>query len=346
MTESNSETQEHLEGKKNSWLWQSFNPFRIATLRGLGVVLPPLLTVMLFVWAWNTIDRAVLRPVESLSQTCLASSIEDIRDNAVVQAENSEATPPGSLLSNVDGIEVFRSSEGILFQEINNQWLPQEVVELVDQNRGEVALVSARDYYKRYVQLRYLKRHLTIPAFLAIFLALMYLVGKLLAAGVGRIFWRAIESLIDRLPIIRNVYSSVKQVTDFAFNDSEVQYTRVVAVEYPRKGIWSMGFVTGEGLNDIRVAAGEPMLSVLMPTSPMPATGFTITVPKSETIDLNITIDQAIQFCVSCGVVIPDRQSAKTALEGEVRRRSGSPPAKIASHSEDSKSIDDNLTEK
>ena len=151
MTESNSETQEHLEGKKNSWLWQSFNPFRIATLRGLGVVLPPLLTVMLFVWAWNTIDRAVLRPVESLSQTCLASSIEDIRDNAVVQAENSEATPPGSLLSNVDGIEVFRSSEGILFQEINNQWLPQEVVELVDQNRGEVALVSARDYYKRYV---------------------------------------------------------------------------------------------------------------------------------------------------------------------------------------------------
>jgi uncharacterized membrane protein len=58
-----------------------------------------------------------------------------------------------------------------------------------------------------------------------------------------------------------------------------------------------------------------------MPTSPMPATGFTISVPKSETIDLDITIDQAIQFCVSCGVVVPDHQMAKSALEGNVRRR-------------------------
>jgi uncharacterized membrane protein len=67
----------------------------------------------------------------------------------------------------------------------------------------------------------------------------------------------------------------------------------------------------------------------LMPTSPMPATGFTISVPKSETIDLNITIDQAIQFCVSCGVVVPDQQSARSAIEGEVRRRTGpaTPPA-------------------
>lgn len=88
------------------------------------------------------------------------------------------------------------------------------------------------------------------------------------------------------MPIIRNVYSSVKQVTDFAFNDSEIQYTRVVAVEYPRKGIWSMGFVTGESLMDIRKAAGEPMLSVLMPTSPMPATGFTSRYPKVKPLTL------------------------------------------------------------
>ena len=81
-----------------------------------------------------------------------------------------------------------------------------------------------------------------------------------------------------------------------------------------------MGFVTGDSMLDIRNAAGEPMLTVLMPTSPMPATGFTISVPKSETIDLNITIDQAIQFCVSCGVVVPPHQLAKPALEGEIRK--------------------------
>jgi uncharacterized membrane protein len=82
-----------------------------------------------------------------------------------------------------------------------------------------------------------------------------------------------------------------------------------------------MGFVTGESFLDIRNAADEPVLSVLMPTSPMPATGFTISVRKSETIDLNLTIDQAIQFCVSCGVVVPEHQQNKSTVEGEVRRR-------------------------
>lgn len=309
--------------KKSGWLRNSFNPFRIATLRGLAVVLPPLLTIMVFVWAWNTIDRAILRPVESLTKTVTATFIEDIRENDSIVAELAER-PSRARLNEVDGQQVFISGDGTTMVAVEDQWLPKDVFDLVDGKRGEAKLTNAHSFYERYVEIRFLKRHLVIPAFLAIFMALLYIVGKLLAAGVGRIFWRAIESLINRLPIIRNVYSSVKQVTDFAFNDSEIQYTRVVAVEYPRKGIWSMGFVTGESLMDIRKAAGEPMLSVLMPTSPMPATGFTVTVPKSETIDLNLTIDQAIQFCVSCGVVVPDHQSPKSALEGEFRRRSGS----------------------
>jgi uncharacterized membrane protein len=103
-------------------------------------------------------------------------------------------------------------------------------------------------------------------------------------------------------------------VTDFLFSAPEIEYTRVVAVEYPRKGIWSLGMVTGESMLDISNAANEPVLSLLVPTSPMPFTGFTVTVKKSETIDLNITIDQAFQFIISCGVVVPPHQLAE-ALE-------------------------------
>ncbi len=306
--------------KKTGWFRKSFNPFRIATLRGLAVLLPPLLTIMLFAWAWNTIDRVVLRPVEALSAATLAYIIEDIRENETIQNEiNDSPKSAGDLIESV----FYTARDGTPLVQVNGQWIPRKVYSVVENNRSESKLVTAHDYYKRYSQVVYLKRHLVIPAFLAVFLAVMYLVGKLLAAGIGRFFWHQIESLINRLPIIRNVYSSVKQVTDFAFSENEVQFTRVVAVEYPRKGVWSMGFVTGESLLDIRRAAGEPLLSVLMPTSPMPATGFTISVPKSETVDLNLTIDQAIQFCVSCGVVVPDHQSAKSAIEGEVRRRTG-----------------------
>jgi uncharacterized membrane protein len=321
---------ESVDQKKASWFRQSFNPFRIATLRGFAVLLPPLLTIMLFAWAWNTIDRAVLRPVESLSSNLLALSIEDIREHETILKEISDNVPADSVIKIEDGTSTYVANDGTLLAQVNKQWIPQEVLTIVDANRGEAKLLTAHDFYKRYVQIQFLKRHLVIPAFLAIFLAVLYLVGKLLAAGIGRFFWHQIESLIHRLPIIRNVYSSVKQVTDFAFSENDVQFTRVVAIEYPRKGIWSVGFVTGESLLDIRLAAGEPMLSVLMPTSPMPATGFTVSVRKSETIDLDLTIDQAIQFCISCGVVVPDHQLAKSAIEGEVRRRS---PATISKNS-------------
>ena len=96
-----------------------------------------------------------------------------------------------------------------------------------------------------------------------------------------------------------------------------MQYSRVVAVEYPRKGIWSLGLVTGESMLDIRSAANEPILSVLIPTSPMPVTGYTVTIRKSEALDLNITIDQAFQFIVSCGVVIPPQQLQEALAAAE-----------------------------
>jgi uncharacterized membrane protein len=89
----------------------------------------------------------------------------------------------------------------------------------------------------------------------------------------------------------------------------------VVAIEYPRKGLWSVGFVTGESMMALESAASEPVLSVLMPTSPMPATGFTITIRQSETIDLDISLDQAIQFVVSCGVVVPTGQRTEEVRE-------------------------------
>jgi uncharacterized membrane protein len=132
-----------------------------------------------------------------------------------------------------------------------------------------------------------------------------------MAAGVGRFFWNVFEQGIRRLPLVRNVYSSVKQVSDFLLSEREIEYTRVVAVEYPRKGIWSLGFVTGDSMLDIAAAANEPVISVLMCTSPMPMTGFTITLPRSEVVDLNITIDQAFQYIVSCGVVVPPQQFQK-----------------------------------
>ena len=201
--------------------------------------------------------------------------------------------------------------DGVVYVPMPDQkWIPEEVLERVEAQPGKrlPASASTREVYERYVQMQYLPRWRTIPVFLVCVHGVLYLLGRFLAAGVGRIFVTSIESLISRLPLVRNVYSAVKQVTDFVFNEREFQFSHVVAVQYPREGIWSIGFVMGESFLDLRAAANEPVVAVLMPTSPMPATGFIITVRKSETIDLNITLDQAIQFIVSCGVVSPPYQ--------------------------------------
>jgi uncharacterized membrane protein len=188
----------------------------------------------------------------------------------------------------------------------DGQFVPVEVYHYVAASVGKNPMPrDAKAIYTWYVDNKWLPRHIVVPVFLCLFLLVLYLLGKFLAAGVGRFFWNQMERLIHRVPLVRNVYGSVKQVTDFVFTDAEVPYTRVVAIEYPRKGMWSLAFVTGDGLWDIRGVAKEPIITVFVPTSPMPFTGFALTVKKSEVVELTITVDQAIQFFVSCGVVVP-----------------------------------------
>ncbi len=151
-------------------------------------------------------------------------------------------------------------------------------------------------------------RILVVPVFLIVFTTALYFLGRLFTFGLGRWFVHAFDRTILSIPLVNKVYGSVKQVTDFAFSEREIEFNRVVAIQYPSEGIWSLGFVTGNSMAEIAAATGEPVLSVLMPTSPMPMTGFTVTVKRSEAIDLNMTIDEAIQFIVSCGVVVPPQQ--------------------------------------
>lgn len=190
------------------------------------------------------------------------------------------------------------------------RFLPEFVVRYVDENLYRVgpyepAPATAIAYWHRYVELGYMPRWIVVPLFLFVFLSVLYFFGRLFAHGIGRWFVTSTEAGINRIPVVNKVYGSVKQVTDFAFSERELEFNRVVAIEYPRKGVWSIGFVTGNGLPEVAEIAGEPMLAVLMPTSPMPMTGFTIQVPRSQAVDLKLSIDEAIQFVVSCGVVAP-----------------------------------------
>lgn len=287
---------------------------RRAVLRGLGVVLPPLLTIVVLIWAWNAIESYVLRPVETGIRHTVVWSI----------GKTFSKVPEGATASSVNG----RLIDGFLYNGVEyvpdptgRRFLPATVVRMVDENATYFGMsatqpATASAYWHRYVELEYMPRYLVVPVFLILFLTALYFLGRLFTNGIGRWFVMTFDAAILSIPIVNKVYGSVKQITDFAFEDREIEFNRVVAIQYPREGLWSVGFVTGGSMREISEAAGEPMLSVLMPTSPMPMTGFTVTIRRSEAIDLDLTVDEAIQFVVSCGVVVPPQQRPDALLQG------------------------------
>jgi uncharacterized membrane protein len=282
--------------------------FRSAVIRGLGAFLPPLLTVLILIWVVNTTRYYIFEPLTHSAREGLVWLTADVRDN-LPQAK------PGDQKTDVDGYAYRRLSDGT--------FIPDYVYEHVRQGMGMDAVsASGEEIYRRYVDLTVLRPYYAIPVFLAVFILLLYLLGKFMTIDVGGYFISLFEGGVRRLPLVRNVYSAAKQISDFIFSDREFEFTRIVAVEFPRKGAWQIGFVTGEGLPEINKGVTEPLVTVLIPYSPLPVTGCTIIVRKSECIDLDITFDQACEYIVSCGVVVPSlkleqMQSPSKTLLGE-----------------------------
>lgn len=147
------------------------------------------------------------------------------------------------------------------------------------------------------------------------------IIGALLASVVGKSLWKMIETFIMSTPFLKQVYPYIKQVTDFLFTQDErekISFSRVVAVEYPRKGIWAIGLVTGEGLKKVIEKQEKEFLTVFIPSSPTPLTGFTYVVQKDSTVDLDMTIDEAFRFVASGGVITPQNQNYKTWEKAKV----------------------------
>lgn len=280
----------------------SSSPLRRAIWRGCGIIAPPLVTLLLLIWISNAVEQYILFPLETAGRTLIVWSTADILD----------VPPQGATGIDDQPIENGFDYEGTRYVHppIGRRYLPDYIVGKVDANLDHLpeklqSPLSATDYYHAFVKYQYMPRWFTVPLLLLVFLSVLYFVGRFMAAGMGRFFVTGFERIIHQLPVVRNLYSSVKQVTDFVLSDREIEFTRVVAVEYPRVGIWSVGFVTSESLPTLRGALGEELVSVFIPTSPMPMTGFTVNIRKRELVDLELTVDQAVQFIVSCGVVCP-----------------------------------------
>lgn len=139
--------------------------------------------------------------------------------------------------------------------------------------------------------------------------ALITLTGMLMRNWLGRKLLALSDKVIGKIPLVRTIYLGIKQILETVFNSKGKAFRKVLLVEYPRKGLWSLAFQTGEGSADMNTAvtgdAQEEVVTLFIPTTPNPTSGFLMLAPKKDVIELSMSVDQALKFVISLGVVQP-----------------------------------------
>ena len=322
-------------------------------LKGLAIVLPPILTLVILVWIGQMIYGYVVSPITTGVRFVIAEVIDKSRptqdlvpatglppleycgSNYRIPESSVQKflTPPeparkgGSPANGPKLVEPtsFAELAEVAYVPIGERSVPYlDFAEVAYRMRPNDWPATATGLYMELVTIRYFKSLGSLSALAtALTIIALYFLGRLVTARMGQWVVSRFETLVlARVPIISSVYSSVKQVTDFFFSERPIAYNRVVAVEFPRRGVWTIGFAMGESLVEMTLAAGEQMISVMIPAAPMPMTGWVVSVPKSAIIDLNITLEQAFQYYLSCGVLVPEHQRATPELlHREVTKR-------------------------
>jgi uncharacterized membrane protein len=130
--------------------------------------------------------------------------------------------------------------------------------------------------------------------------------GVIVANLFGRKLVALWESLLSRIPLVSSVYSAVKQIAETMFSSSGQSFRKVLLVEYPRKGMWTLAFQTGTEVGEAQCKTGRKVINIYVPTTPNPTSGFFIMVPKEEVIELDMSVDDGLRMIISMGSVVPN----------------------------------------
>lgn len=149
---------------------------------------------------------------------------------------------------------------------------------------------------------------------------IVFVTGMIVTNLFGMQLFNIGERILQRIPLVRSIYASVKQVTESMFSSGK-SFRKVVLVEYPRKGMWSLAFQTGTGAEEVRDKTGRDVTNVFIPTTPNPTSGFFLMVPREDVVELDMSVDDGLKMLLSVGVVVPEPKKDRVT-DPRVRRRS------------------------
>jgi uncharacterized membrane protein len=159
---------------------------------------------------------------------------------------------------------------------------------------------------------------------LIVMLIALTLIGWLTAGILGRWIIRFSEHLLARMPVVRNIYSAIKQIMETVMAQQSSAFREVVLIEYPRRGIWAVGFITGGTVGEVQNITDDKMVNIFLPTTPNPTSGFLLFLPEKDVYRLSMTVEEGIKMVISAGIVTPpdrrpssDREKPVIHIEAE-----------------------------
>ncbi len=187
-------------------------------------------------------------------------------------------------------------------------WLVWQVISWID--RSIKPLIPAQYNPETYLPF-------SVPGIgLIVSLVFLTLVGAFAAGVVGRLVVRMSERILARMPVVRSIYSATKQIFETVLAQSSRAFRDVVLVEYPRRGVWTIAFITGPTVGEIQARSDEELVNIFVPTTPNPTSGFLLFVPKRDLIPLSMSVEEGIKMVVSGGIVTPpDRRPPEARKE-------------------------------
>jgi len=153
------------------------------------------------------------------------------------------------------------------------------------------------------------------------FLVFTTIIGSMTKGIFGRSLVRTAEGLVDRMPVVRTIYNALKQITETVVNQSNNSFEEACLVEYPRKGIWAVAFISTKTSGELLTKSKQTdMTSVFLPTTPNPTSGFLLFVPTADVVKLDMSVEEAAKLVISAGLVMPPSKQEKTAGKAKTAR--------------------------
>jgi len=264
--------------------------------RGLAILLPSILTLWILWQAFVFVFANVAGPINAGTRAAIVW--------VVPRAVGDDSLPDWFVVSDTDLTDARNSGD-------YRQSVPDAVIK--------------NDLRKEYLAEYWASHWYLNLTGLLVAILLIYLAGVLLSNFLGKRLYARLERLISRIPGFKQVYPHVKQMVELILGEKKMAFRDVVLVEYPSQGIWTVGFLTGSSIRQIDATAGARVSSVFIPTSPTPFTGFTINVAQEKIVHLDVSVEEALRFVITAGVLTPENPTGEGSSEAGLVGAEGGP---------------------